>query len=175
MAKYSDEFRLAVVQYYLAGNGSTRTADHLSISDSLVRRWVTRYRLHGESGIKRRKHTTKYSVEYKLEAIRLVTEQEMSQKAAADQLNLPDCSILLQWLRLYRLNGINGLKPKPKGRKPVKKQHPPQTKKVGYLKTKEELLAELAYLKAEMAVLKKLNALIHGKEVRQKERNSSQG
>ncbi|MBH2124614.1 helix-turn-helix domain-containing protein [Neisseria meningitidis] len=44
----------------------------------------------------------------------------MSQKAAADQLNLPDCSILLQWLRLYRLNGINGLKPKPKGRKPVK-------------------------------------------------------
>ncbi|HFC7772212.1 TPA: hypothetical protein ACFOYC_002116, partial [Neisseria meningitidis] len=49
------------------------TADHLSISDSLVRRWVTKYRLHGESGIKRRKHTTKYSVEYKLEAIRLVT------------------------------------------------------------------------------------------------------
>ncbi|WP_240635821.1 helix-turn-helix domain-containing protein [Neisseria gonorrhoeae] len=44
----------------------------------------------------------------------------MSQKAAADQLNLPDCSVLPQWLRLYRLNGINGLKPKPKGRKPVK-------------------------------------------------------
>ncbi|WP_301667485.1 MULTISPECIES: transposase [Neisseria] len=142
MAKYSDEFRLAVVQYYLAGNGSTRTANHFSISDSLVRRWVTRYRLHGESGIK--KHTTKYSVEYKLEAIRPVMGQGMSQKAAADQLNLPDCSILLQWLRLYRLNGINGLKPKPKGRKPVKKQHPPQTKKSDYLKTKEELLAELA-------------------------------
>ncbi|HEZ4624040.1 TPA: IS3 family transposase [Neisseria meningitidis] len=30
------------------------------------------------------------------------------------------------------------------GRKPVKKQYPPQTKKAGYLKTKEELLAELA-------------------------------
>ncbi|EMR8260344.1 TPA: helix-turn-helix domain-containing protein, partial [Neisseria gonorrhoeae] len=27
----------------------------------------------------------------------------MSQKAAADQLNLPDCSVLPQWLRLYRL------------------------------------------------------------------------
>ncbi|MFN2631747.1 helix-turn-helix domain-containing protein [Neisseria gonorrhoeae] len=53
----------------------------------------------------------------------------MSQKAAADQLNLPECSVLPQWLRLYRLNGINGLKPKPKGRKPVKKQYPPQTKK----------------------------------------------
>ena len=64
------------------------------------------------------------------------------------------------------------LKPKPNGRKPVKKQHPPQTKKADYLKTKEELLTELAYLKAEMAVLKKLDAL---KEVRQKERNSSQG
>lgn len=99
----------------------------------------------------------------------------MSPKAAADQLNLPDCSILLQWLRLYRLNGINGLKPKPKGRKPVKKQHPPQTKKADYLKTKEELLAELACLKAEMVALKKPDALIHGKEMRQKERNSSQG
>ena len=80
MAKYSDEFRLAVVQYYLAGNGSTRTANHFSISDSLVRRWVTRYRFHGEGGIKCRKHTTKYWVEYKLEAIRLVTVQGMSQK-----------------------------------------------------------------------------------------------
>ncbi|RPC83063.1 protein tyrosine phosphatase, partial [Neisseria meningitidis] len=40
------------------------------------------------------------------------------------------------------------------GRKPVKKQYPPQTKKAGYLKTKEELLAELACLKAEMAALK---------------------
>ncbi|ENZ8876297.1 helix-turn-helix domain-containing protein, partial [Neisseria gonorrhoeae] len=76
----------------------------------------------------------------------------MSQKAAADQLNLPECSVLPQWLRLYRLNGINGLKPKPKGRKPVKKQYPPQTKKADYLKTKEELFAELAYLKAEAAV-----------------------
>ncbi|ENS8556204.1 helix-turn-helix domain-containing protein, partial [Neisseria gonorrhoeae] len=27
----------------------------------------------------------------------------MSQKAAADQLNLPECSVLPQWLRLYRL------------------------------------------------------------------------
>ncbi|HGP7578835.1 TPA: transposase, partial [Neisseria gonorrhoeae] len=145
---------------------------YFSISDSLVRKWVARYRLHGESGIKRRKHTTKYSVEYKLEAIRPVTGQGMSQKAAADQLNLPECSVLPQWLRLYRLNGINGLKPKPKGRKPVKKQYPPQTKKADYLKTKEELFAELAYLKAEAAVLKKLDAL---KEVRQKERNLSQG
>ncbi|MCC9673011.1 hypothetical protein, partial [Enterobacter hormaechei] len=47
--------------------------------------------------------------------------------------------------------------------------------KADYLKTKEELLAELACLKAEMAALKKLDALIYGKEVRQKERNSSQG
>ncbi|WP_240635861.1 helix-turn-helix domain-containing protein [Neisseria gonorrhoeae] len=77
----------------------------------------------------------------------------MSQKAAADQLNLPDCSVLPQWLRLYRLNGINGLKPKPKGRKPVKNSIR-QTKKADYLKTKEELFAELAYLKAEAAVLK---------------------
>ncbi|BCT11371.1 protein tyrosine phosphatase [Neisseria meningitidis] len=61
------------------------------------------------------------------------------------------------------------------GRKPVKKQYPPQTKKAGYLKTKEELLAELACLKAEMVALKKPDALIHGKEMRQKERNSSQG
>lgn len=175
MAKYSDEFRLTVVQYYLAGNGKIRTANRFSISESMVRNWVARYRLHGESGIKRRKHATKYSVEYKLEAIGLVTEQGMSQKAAAARLNLPACSILLQWLRRYRLNGIDGLKPKPKGRKPVKKQHPPQTEKADHLKTKEELLAQLAYLKAEMAVLKKLDALIHGKEVRQKERNSSQG
>ncbi len=43
----------------------------------------------------------------------------------------------------------------PKTRKKAReKQYPPQTKKADYLKTKEELLAELACLTAEMAALK---------------------
>lgn len=45
--------------------------------------------------------------------------------------------------------------------------------KADHLKTKEGLMEELPYLRAQMAVLKKLNALIQEKEVRRNEAGSS--
>lgn len=173
MAKYTDEFKLAVVQYYLAGHSKIKTANRFSMTESLVHRWVARYRLHGSNGIKRRTGKTNYSVEYKLDAVRLVTEQGISLSSASARLNLPDSSILLRWLKQYRQYGIDGLKTKPKDRKSVKKQLK-AVKKADHLKTKKELMEELLYLRAEMAVLKKLDALIREEEARQREAELSQ-
>lgn len=47
------------------------------------------------------------------------------------------------------------------------------TGKADHLKTKEGLMEELPYLRAQMAVLKKLDALIQEKEVRRNEAGSS--
>lgn len=55
-----------------------------------------------------------------------------------------------------------------------KPKKPEAVPKADHLKTKEELMEELLYLRAEMAVLKKLDALIREDEVRQSEAGSSQ-
>ncbi|STZ49877.1 transposase [Neisseria dentiae] len=175
MAKYPNEFKLKVVKYHLQGHGVKQTAKVFSLNHATVRKWASRYILHGEEGINRRTGTTAYSLDFKLNAIRMVMHEGLSQKETCARLNLPTDSILAQWLHRYRQHGIDGLRPKQKGRKSVKQPEQPETaKKADHLKTKEEMMEELLYLRAEMAVLKKLDALIREKEVRQKERKPSQ-
>jgi len=52
MAKYSAEFKLKVVKYYLEKNcGYVNTANHFgNISDIAVLKWVRKYKEHGEKG-----------------------------------------------------------------------------------------------------------------------------
>lgn len=175
MAKYSNEFKLKVVKYYLQGHGEKLTAKAFCVDHATVRKWVSRYILHGEDGINRRSGITVYPVDFKLNAIRMVINKGLSQKETCARLNLPTDSILTQWLRQYRQYGIDGLKAKPKGRKSVKKpKQAKAAKKVDHLKTKEELMEELLYLRAQMAVLKKLDALIQEEEARLSEAESFQ-
>lgn len=171
MAKYTDEFKLQIVQYYLQGNGLRQTAKQFGLHHSTVLRWTSRYLLHGEDGIKRRRGKQNYSVDFKLNAIKMAIDGGLSQNAICAQLNLPADSLLIQWLKRYRQYGVDGLTPTSKGRSKMK---PPKTNKADHLKTKEELLAELQYLRMEMAVIKKLDALIREKEAQQKKHKSSQ-
>ena len=115
MAKYSNEFKLKVVQYHLQGYGKKHTAKVFPIHHSIVSTWVSRYILHGKYGINRRPNTTVYPLDFKLDAIGLVPNGRRSRKETCVQLNLPANFMLLQWLKQYRQYGIDGLK--PKGRK----------------------------------------------------------
>ncbi|ERS00652.1 hypothetical protein Q674_14865 [Acinetobacter sp. COS3] len=76
---------------------------------------------------------------------------------------LKEKGMISAWLRRYKEHGIDGLKPKPKG---SQKQMPkPQRSRIKTSqedrnKTQEQLLDEIAYLRAEVAYLKKRRALI---------------
>lgn len=49
MAKYSQEFKLKVVQHFLSSsNGHKRTASLFNIHHSQVQRWVALFELNGE-------------------------------------------------------------------------------------------------------------------------------
>ncbi|WP_373753004.1 helix-turn-helix domain-containing protein [Neisseria weixii] len=135
---------MQVVNYYLEGHGEKHTAKVFSLDHATVRKWATRYVLHGEDGINRRSGITVYPLDFKLNAVRMVISEGLSQKETSARLNLPTDSLLTQWLRRYRQYGTDGLKAKPKGRKPMKKPKKPEAvPKADHLKTKEELMEEL--------------------------------
>lgn len=65
MAKYSLDFKLNVMNFYLEGNSLRSTAKHFSINKSEISRWCSAYQLHGIEGIKPRKSKATYSLELK--------------------------------------------------------------------------------------------------------------
>ncbi|AUT38581.1 IS3-like element ISAba45 family transposase [Acinetobacter baumannii] len=162
MAKYSQEFKLEVVQYYLSGFGRHQVSHKFGIHHSDVAKWVANYNNHGAEGLSRKNTNTVYTPEFKFKVIQSVLEQGLSVREATNQFNLKSHTQLLSWLLQYKEHGIDGLKAKPKGRpKSVPK---PKIKKVKNAlndrdKTQEQLLEELAYLRAENAYLKKRRAL----------------
>lgn len=57
MSKYSNEFKVKVIEFYQKENyGVKYVADYFNIlSKELLRRWIKKYEKHGISGIKKSK------------------------------------------------------------------------------------------------------------------------
>ncbi|TLU22925.1 helix-turn-helix domain-containing protein [Acinetobacter baumannii] len=63
MAKYSQEFKLEVVQYYLSGFGRHQVSHKFGIHHSDVAKWVANYNNHGAEGLSRKNTNTVYTPE----------------------------------------------------------------------------------------------------------------
>jgi transposase len=86
----------------------------------------------------------------------------LCQQETAIKFGITGTTTVNEWERRYLENGIEGLKPKKKGRRPkIRKPKVPPT-------PYEQLLAENEYLRAENEYLKKLNALVAEREAREK-------
>ena len=136
MAKYSFEFKLNVVQEYLAGNGGYGflAKKHGIKSESQLQRWVNNYHEFGEEGLLRKRENQKYSVQFKLNAIELYQISEMSYREVANQLDIHNPSLVANWMQAFRKEGIDGLS-KRKGRPPTltteeNKKIGPESKKI---------------------------------------------
>lgn len=80
-------------------------------------------------------------------------------------------ALISHWHKAYRLEGISGLISKPKGRTVMSK--PFITDKLNDEKSLAELKRENEYLRAEVAYLKKLDALLKAEEQAGKKQGSS--
>ncbi|ENW22703.1 hypothetical protein F926_00107 [Acinetobacter haemolyticus NIPH 261] len=162
MAKYSQEFKLEVVQYYLSGFGKAATGQKFSVDHMDVQKWVTAFEQYGISGLSVKTTKSHYSQEFKFQVVQSLLNEELSAKEASQRFHIREKGTILQWLNLYHEYGIDGLKAKPKRR--AKQMPKPQRTRTQYSqadrdKTQEQLLEELAYLRAEVALLKKRRAL----------------
>ena len=118
MTKYNLEFKLKVVKEYLEGNiGYLSLAKKYNIkSESVIRRWVNAYKTQDYEGLEVKRKNNKYTLEFKLNTVNLYLTGEMSYQSLANNLKINNPSIITRWVTEYREKGIEGLRPKKRGR-----------------------------------------------------------
>ena len=118
MAKYSTEFKMKVVKEYLETNISYKSlSDKYGIpNESVIKIWVNVYKSQGYEGIKVKRENTQYTLEFKLNVVKLYLTGEMSYQSLANELKVNNPSIITRWVKEFREKGIEGLKSKKRGR-----------------------------------------------------------
>lgn len=164
MAKYSTEFKMKVVKEYLETNISYKSlSEKYKLShQEIVKRWVNAYKSQGYEGLKVKRKNTQYTLEFKLNVVNLYLTGEMSYQSLANELKINNPPIIARWVKEFREEGIEGLKPKKRGR-PSNMPNKDKNEKIKNKsnKTKEELSElenlrkENYYLQMEVEILKK--------------------
>ncbi|QVM91196.1 IS3 family transposase [Pseudomonas entomophila] len=163
MSKYTERFKLTAITTYLEGlNGFRKVAQHFGIDVSLLRRWVASHQAH--SSVAPKPKSLRYSDDFKQQVVRHMREHRLSMRQTAAHFGLGQSSRIGIWEQQYYSGHPTPEQPKkptavPKNIKPVK-----PTDAHDADKPREQLLAELEYLRMENAVLKELKALRESKE-----------
>jgi transposase len=166
MSKYTEQFKHTVVQEYLSGGGGYRALSQRQgmASRSLVERWVKAFQLHGDAGLREKR--SRYDADFKLSVLRHMWENRSSITQTAAKFDIRRHSTVGDWERAYQKGGVAALTPAPT--RTVKKipilTTTPAVPVGEDTRSREELLAELEYLRMENAVLKKLKALVQARQ-----------
>jgi transposase len=164
MSKYSEQFKLNVIEYYATGlAGYRNVGHHFGVAPAIIRRWVLWYRTHGVAGLS--KQVSSYSPEFKLSVLQHMWDNSLSQTQAAAVFNIRSTVSVGCWERRFLSGGIEALR--PSRRKPSQLVAPtskPPTLVNDQERSREDILAELNHLRMEVAVLKKLQALAQAKK-----------
>lgn len=159
MSKYSDEFKLMVVQYHNKQKlGIESTAKYFNIlSVQTVRKWVKRYQEHGAKGLLKNCKSS-YSGSFKQNVVEYMHENHLSLQETAFHFNLGHHDIVNRWERIYYEEGPQALYEERCGRR-KNMSSKPREKKLSK-KNEENLIEEVQRLRMENAYLKKLQALV---------------
>jgi transposase len=161
MAKYSEKFKLKIVKEYLEGTmGYQLLAKEYNISDkAMIHKWVNSYKSFGQEGLRNKRSKTVYSVQFKLNVLNFMKQTGASYQDTAIEFKMNNPSLIANWNRTFLVEGIEGLKAKPKGRAPMSGKRKSKPVKQGMAISREEQLErENELLRLEIAYLKKLKA-----------------
>jgi transposase len=160
--QYDERFKLLIVQQCLREDTSLReVARQHGLDESCVRQWRDSYRQQGALGL-RRKYIHR-SAAFKLMVLERMWQDGLSRRQASALFDIREQGAIGRWEKQYHSGGPSALTPKRKGRRPMTNKPPSSPPTPDAERPHEELLKELAYLRAENAYLKKLDALTQEK------------
>ena len=167
MSKYSVLFKQRVVEFYGDGERSYQEVfDRFGLDYSMVRRWVASHGAHGLAGLS--KKSGHYDAAFKLCVLERMWKDGLSRRQTAALFDIRSAACLTVWEKQYTRGGIDALCGRGKWRPPrMKTPEPPpgpHDPSADSAKSREDLLAELAYLRTENAYLKKLEALTQARQ-----------
>ena len=178
MAKLSYEDKVEIIRLHNeCGYGCTTISKKFEVAVSTIDDLIKQYNIHGECALIKHKNRS-YSVEEKLQIINRIESGE-SINSLANEYMMSD-SIIHSWLNKYKNLGYDGLKDKPKGRKPSMKKEENQIIDIDSIdpNDKDEIIRqqqiiieqqkkEKEYLEMENEVLKKLQTLVQQRKKQQ--------
>lgn len=145
--------RQAAVALFEQGIADSATASSLGVHRKPVGRLYERWKIRGRGALVTKPTKQVYSFEVKLALVERFIAGETSLNLATEA-GLSSPLLLQRWVREYRRDGADGLRPKPKGR-PRSPESPPPPE----LSELERLRRENERLRAEVAYLGKVRAL----------------
>lgn len=159
MSKYSKEFKLEVVKYYLQEHHSySECCKKFNIpSMTPIKQWVDKYQLYGAEGIFKNLKSS-YDGNFKQNVVEYMHTNHLSATETANYFKLGNHSVVLKWERIYYEEGPQGLYIERRGRN-KNMSSKPKKKKIDK-EIEEDLIAENQRLRMENEYLKKLNALV---------------
>lgn len=117
--------------------------------------------------IKRKINDTNYSPEFKVSVIMDIREHGLGYRETMRKYGISGHSTVQKWVRIYLAEGVAGLMAERRGygTKGKPKKEPPEEEIENDLKAENKRLKERnLYLEAELAYLKKLDALVRAEE-----------
>mgnify|MGYP005942372645 CR=1 FL=1 len=122
MTKYSDEFKIKVVQMALNGNAVKYVCRILGIPDSRpLSNWLAHYNHGGIDQLLRKNRS--YTLDFKQKVLEHRWLYGLSLKEAVAFFAIPNPSVICSWEKLYLACGKSWLLPKKKGRSSMKHKH----------------------------------------------------
>lgn len=150
----AEEQRLAAVRLFAAGYGRDAVATRLEVSRNAVRTLYDRWHIRGDGALEPKPPSRAIAFELKREIVERFLAGE-TKLALAREYELSSPQLVATWVRRYRAEGEEGLRPKPMGRPSRDAETPiPEESEL------ERLRRENERLRAEVAYLGKLRALI---------------
>lgn len=164
--KYPARLKIEAVERLQSGSiGLKPLAQEYGIHSASLHLWWLRYQYHGRAAFSDiARPRGRYSGTFKLFVLHVMQEQRLCTRQAVALFNLSCVTCVTRWKRLYQQYGMMGLYLTQHRYRPMKK--PPQSTDTSILTLEQQLKRqqeELAYLKAENAYLKKLDALMRQK------------
>lgn len=165
MRTFDVKFKRKVVREYLSGKGGYKLlAAKFDIADSQVRRWVGAYQHHGSAGLTRQRG--RYTCEFKLEVLDRLAAENLSCRELAARYNIGNPHSITMWQRQHErgeLRSPQHILPLD-NLVPTKKKTSPRSPEPEQSEQADRLLRENQRLRAEVAYLKKVNALVLAKK-----------